>query len=302
MNVGFGLPIAGPDADPEGIIEVATRAERLGYDSVWSWERLFVPLDPQTGYVGTPDGSYPDYFDRVMDPFDVLSFVAAHTSTIRLGTSIAVMGHYHPLTFARRCATIDVLSGGRLTVGLGIGWSKDEHDAMGVEMTTRGERADEFLDLVTRAWTQDVVEYHGRFFDVPPSRMGIKPVQAPHPPILLAAFSPAAMRRIAVAGDGWAAIAMSIEALPEAMETIRAEAASAGRNPASLTLTLRANVHLTDGPLDERFPFVGSWDQVLEDIALARDVGVDELIIDPQDLPPHGFLEVLERCRPLVAA
>jgi alkanesulfonate monooxygenase SsuD/methylene tetrahydromethanopterin reductase-like flavin-dependent oxidoreductase (luciferase family) len=96
-----------------------------------------------------------------MDPFGVLSFAAAHTSRARLGTNVAVMGHYHPLTFARQCATIDVLSGGRLDVGIGQGWSKDEHDAVGVAMKDRARRADEFVRVVKRAWIEDVVEFTG---------------------------------------------------------------------------------------------------------------------------------------------
>src|SRR5687767_12987206 len=112
-----------------------------------------------------------------MDPLDVLTFAAAHTSRIRLGTSVLVMGHHHPLTLARRAATIDVLSGGRLELGLGQGWSKDEHDAMGVAMADRAKRADEFLTVLKKAWTDDIVEFDGRFFRVPPSIIDLKPVQ-----------------------------------------------------------------------------------------------------------------------------
>ncbi len=163
MKLGFGLPMAGPAATPDGIIRVARRAEELGYDSLWTWERLLVPIHPQTGYIGTPDGSFPEHFKRTMDPLDVLTFAAAHTSRIRLGTSILVMGHYHPLTLARRTATIDILSDGRLQLGLGQGWSKDEHDAMGVAMQDRARRADEFLTVLKRAWTERVVEFRGGF-------------------------------------------------------------------------------------------------------------------------------------------
>ena len=121
MKLGFGLPISGPAATPEGIVRVTRRAEELGYDSLWTWERLLVPTHPQTGYIGTADGSYPEHFKRTMDPLDVLAFAAAHSSRVRLGTSVIVMGHYHPLTLARRTATIDVLSGGRAGARPGSG-------------------------------------------------------------------------------------------------------------------------------------------------------------------------------------
>ena len=188
MKLGFGLPIAGPAATAEGIVDVTRRAEELGYDSLWTWERLLVPTEPQTGYIGTPDGSYPEHFKRTMDPLDVLTLAAAHSSRIRLGTSVMVMGHYHPLPLARRAATIDVISGGRLALGFGQGWSKDEHDAVGVELGDRARRADEFLQVMKRAWTDDVVEFDGEFFQVPASVIDLKPVQQPHPPVYLAVY------------------------------------------------------------------------------------------------------------------
>lgn len=298
MKLGFGLPLAGPKATREGIVSVARKAEELGFDSLWTWERLLVPVQPQTPYIATPDGSYPDYFSRAMDPFDVLTFAAAHTSRIRLGTSVAVMGHYHPLTFARRCATIDVLSDGRLDVGLGQGWSKDEHDAMGVTMSDRAPRADEFLELVKKAWTEDVVEFHGDFFQVPPSYIGLKPAQKPHPPIYLAAFAPGAMKRVATSANGWCPVGVPIQAMPEMLQGIKGMAKAAGRDPDEIKLVVRANVHITEEPLDERFPYVGSWEQVLSDIEETRKIGADELIIDPQDETPDGFLRVMERVKP----
>jgi probable F420-dependent oxidoreductase len=254
VKLGFGLPMAGPSATPDGIVSVARRAEELGYDSLWTWERLIVPVQPQTPYIGAADGSYPDHFSRTMDPFDVLTFAAAHTSSMRLGTSVAVMGHYHPLTFARRCATIDVLSGGRLDVGLGQGWSKDEHDVMGVAMKDRARRADEFIGLIKKAWTEKVVEFHGKFFQVPPCYIDLKPVQHPHPPIYLAAFSPGAMKRIATSANGWTPIGVPIPAMAEILRGIKGMASAAGRDPGEIKLAVRANVHITERPLDERFP------------------------------------------------
>jgi probable F420-dependent oxidoreductase len=287
--------MAGPTATPEGIVSVAQRAEQLGYESLWTWERLIVPIEPQTPYIGTADGSYPDYFSRAMDPFDVLTFVAAGTSRIRIGTSVAVMGHYHPLAFARRCATIDVLSGGRLDIGLGQGWSKDEHDAMGVAMEDRARRADEFIDVIKKAWTENVVEYHGEFFQIPPCYIDLKPIQKPHPPIYLAAYAPGAMKRIATSAHGWMPVGVPIGAMPQMLQSIKEMASAAGRDPGEIKLVIRANVHITEKPLDDRFPYVGSWEQVLSDIEETRRIGADELFIDPQGETPDGYLRVMER-------
>lgn len=300
MKLGFGLPMAGPGATPESIIRVARRAEELGYDSLWTWERLLVPTHPQTGYIGTPDGSYPEHFKRTMDPLDVLTFAAAHTARIRLGTSVLVMGHYHPLTLARRAATIDVLSGGRLDLGLGQGWSKDEHDAMGVRMQDRAKRANEFLTVLKRAWTERIVEFEGDFFQVPPSIIDLKPLQQPHPPIYLAAYAPGSMKRIATDANGWTPVGVPIGAMARMLQGIRDMAAAAGRDPGEIKLVVRGNVHITAQPLDERFPYVGSWEQLLADIEETRQVGAVELFIDPQDAIPEEFLGLMERFKAVV--
>jgi probable F420-dependent oxidoreductase len=297
MKLGFGLPMAGPDATADGIVQVARRAEELDYHSLWTWERLFVPLEPESPYIGTADGSYPPYFSRTMDPLEVLTFAAAQTSRIRLGVGVAVMGHYHPLPLARRCATLDVLSGGRLDVGLGQGWSKDEHDAMGVAMKDRARRADEFIDLLKAAWTEKVVTFQGEFFQLPPSHIDLKPIQKPHPPIYLAAFSPGAMKRIALRGNGWLPVAVPIGEMSGMLNNIKDMAKAAGRDPGEIKLVVRANVHITEQPLEERFPYVGSWDQILSDIEETRRIGADELFVDPQGTSPEHYLEVMERLK-----
>ena len=300
MKLGFGLPVGGDHISAEGLLQVACRAEQLGYDSLWTWERLLVPISPQTGYIGTADGSYPAHFKRSLDPLDVLSFVAARTSRIRLGVSVMVMGHYHPLTLARRAATIDFLSGGRLILGLGQGWSKDEHDAMGVAMSDRAGRADEFLEVMRRAWTDDIVEFHGQFFDVPASRIDLKPIQKPGVPIYLAAFSPGAMKRIALLADGWTPVAVPIDQMRPMMDSIRQMARKAGRDGDALKLSVRGNIHLTPAPLDQRYPFVGSWEQVVSDIMATQESGADELFVEPQGESPEEFIRVMERVREAV--
>lgn len=302
MKLGFGLPMAGPHATPEGIVEVTRRAEALNYDSVWTWERLLVPTQPQTGYIGTPDGSYPEHFNRTMDPLDVLTLAAANSSRVGLGTSVIIMGHYHPLTLARRAATIDVISNGRLELGLGQGWSKDEHDAMGVRMSDRARRANEFLEVMKSAWTDDEVEYWGQHFHVPRSHIDLKPVQAGGPPLYLAAFSPGAMQRIATHGDGWAPVGWELDQMSAAMDNIRSMADAAGRDGSALKLIVRGNVTLTEAPLDERFPFVGSFDQVLADIETAEQQGTDTLILDPQGAPPSEYLALMTRIREAIGS
>ena len=145
MKLGFFLPQIGPAASAEALVSLAKRAEEIGYDSLWVTDRLLYPVQPQSPYVGTPDGSLPEVYKNVFDPILALTFAAAHTSRVTLGTSILVMSYRNPLLLAKSLATLDVLSGGRLQVCMGQGWSKDEHDAVGVSMRERSQRGDEVV-------------------------------------------------------------------------------------------------------------------------------------------------------------
>ena len=167
MRIGYGLPVAGPAAGPEALVQVAEQAEKLNFDSLWVWERVIYPVDPQVPYIASPDGSYPDVFKRALDPLDALTFVAAHTKNIALGTSVINMPYYNPVLLARRITTIDILSGGRVRLGLGLGWSKDEFDIVGRPMKGLGKLADEFIEVLKAVWTTDPAEHHGELYDLP---------------------------------------------------------------------------------------------------------------------------------------
>src|SRR5262244_1179660 len=181
MRLGFALPNIGSVATPEAVSKVAQRAEALGYETLWTIERLLWPLKLQTPYPATPDGSLPEQYKHSLDPIEALTFAAAQTKKIGLGTSVLDIPYYNPAMLARRLATLDYLSNGRLRVGLGLGWSKDEMDATGAEMKRRGPMADEFLQVLKAVWTQNPVEFRGEFFKIPKSYIDLKPVQKPHP-------------------------------------------------------------------------------------------------------------------------
>ena len=155
MKIGFSLPNIGPIGTAEAITKVAQRAEALGYSSLWTIERLLYPLKLQRPYPGTPDGHLPEIYKQALDPLDALTYVAAQTKKIKLGTSVLDMPYHNPVVLARRLTTLDVLSNGRLLVGLGLGWNKDEMDATGADMTKRGALADEFLPLLKAIWTDE---------------------------------------------------------------------------------------------------------------------------------------------------
>ncbi|MCH7577331.1 MAG: TIGR03619 family F420-dependent LLM class oxidoreductase [Chloroflexi bacterium] len=306
MRLGFNLPQIGPAAGPEAIVRVAQRAEELGYDSVWVTERLLYPIEPKTPYMATPDGSLPEAYKIVLDPLEALTFVAGQTSRVALGTSILDMPYYNPVMLARRLTTLDVLSGGRLRLGLGLGWSQDEFDAAGASMKQRGRRADEFLSVLKAIWTTDPVEFQGEFYQIPKSVILPKPVQKPHPPIYLAAFSPGGLKRTATMANGWLPAGLPPDAMKQMIAGLSDMAQQAGRDPNELEVVVRANILVTDEALGEdRWIFTGSSEQIKSDIAATREVGVAEIHFDPSVSPDgvsvEGFLSRMEQMRELAS-
>jgi alkanesulfonate monooxygenase SsuD/methylene tetrahydromethanopterin reductase-like flavin-dependent oxidoreductase (luciferase family) len=165
MKVGINIPNLGPAAGPEGIVRVAEKAEELGFSTIWSTERLLWPVNPRVGYGGM-DIPIPENYKIQLDPIDVLSYAAAVTKNVRLGTSILNLPFYNPSLLARRITTLDVLSGGRTVIGFGMGWSPEEFEAAGMPMKTRGERADEALDILHTIWKDDPVEFNGKHWRI----------------------------------------------------------------------------------------------------------------------------------------
>lgn len=301
MRIGITLPNMGPSANPEAVVAGARRAEALGYDSVWAIDRMLYPVRPRTPYPASPDGRLPDFYRAVLEPLSSLTFAAAHTERIGLGTSILDIPFYNPVVLARQLTTLDVLSKGRLRLGFGLGWSEDEFEAVGVPMKERGARADELLRCLRAIWTTDPVSFEGRFFRLAPSIIGPKPVQKPHPPFYLAAFVPAAMRRAATQADGWFPHGVPLDALPEKIEELRAMGREAGRADADLGVVLVVSVELTTKPLGAgRRDFTGSALEVRSDVERARALGLVELVFELHlDPPTSELLATMERLRPL---
>jgi probable F420-dependent oxidoreductase len=284
MKAGILLPHLGQNATRENVLYVAKEAEKEGLDSIWALERLLWPLKPQTPYVATPDGSLPTEYQEVLDPLETLTFLAANTQRIFLGTSVIDMLFHNPIMLARRLATLDVLSNGRVIAGFGIGWSKDEYDVSGVPYKQRGERADEYLQVLRRAWTDEVVEYKGKFYNIPPSKIGPNPLQKPHPPIILGGFSPKTFSRVIRYADGWLPIAGfgSLEQLEQAIQGLREGARQAGKEPSKVIVLTYPNVveeSAQDNSSGQRMPMSGTIDQIGSDIQqLKRIDGIEHIV------------------------
>ncbi|GGT72750.1 LLM class F420-dependent oxidoreductase [Streptomyces atratus] len=280
MRLGLALPTFGPDARPEGVLRVCRTAEEAGYDSLWTGDRVLAPLVPGAPYPGG-DGEMPRAYENHMDPLVALTFAASHTTRVQLGTSTLNGLWQPPIMLARSLTTLDLLSQGRLVVGLGLGWMPDEYTAVSVPWKGRGARLEETLDVLEKYWTNDVFSHEGPLFTIPETVVGLKPRQRPGPLVLLAAFTPGGLRRIGRRFGGWLPVAMPLPHLMGMWDIILKEAVEAGRDPSALRMALRVNPRLTDtrtGP--EQVPRAGTLAQYVDYARAAAEAGVHELFVD----------------------
>lgn len=298
--LGFGLPVSGSWATPATMVHVAQRAEELGYAGLWTFQRLLSPaggtLDPAYDEAHNPGARPADdaSYRAVQDPLLPLALVAGHTRTIGLGTATICAPFIAPVVLAKAMATLDHLSGGRVTVGLGIGWMPDEHVAAGVPFERRGARMEDYLRCLEALWTQDPVEHHGEFYTVPASHPGLRPVQRPHPPVLLGGAAPAALRRAGRLAQGWiAGTRQDPEQLRASVDLVRAGAEEAGRDPDAVRVLARVVVDLAQvDPGAGRAPFHGTREQVLDDLTALSAQGVTEAFVDLNFSPRVGSPDV----------
>ncbi|HET7654301.1 MAG TPA: TIGR03619 family F420-dependent LLM class oxidoreductase [Acidimicrobiales bacterium] len=259
MDVGLALGALNPRA----WVEVTEEADRLGFESVWMSDHLVVPLDaagsPHEGADHPPIPSDVPVFDV----FAYLAALAARTSSIRLGTNVYNVGLRHPFVTARAATTVDVLSGGRLLLGVGASWLRAEWDAVGLDFDTRGARVDETIAVLQRLWTEPVVAHDGRFFSFGPTAFEPKPVHAGGPPLHVGGDGPAALRRAATVGAGWIPMNHTLDDLGPSLSRLRQLGDRAGRT-APIEVTLNAS--------DVRS---------VDDVARYADAGVTRIIVRP---------------------
>jgi probable F420-dependent oxidoreductase len=274
MRIGFTLPQFGSMAyQAREVGRFAREVERAGAASIWVGDLLLCPLQPKLGYEGAPD--FPDQFRAQLDPLVLLTAAAMTTERVRLGTSVMNGPWYPPVLLARAATSIDQLSGGRLLLGLGAGWSPDQFEAAGVPMSERGDRLDECLDVLAACWAGTPVSCQGRRVRIEPARMDLTPHQVP---VYLAGFAARAQRRVAERADGWLPVVVvgdpqgppDLQAeVVEPWWKIRALAEQAGRDPDRLDLVLRVN------------PLPGADLRLIADLIRAADgVGIEDVFVE----------------------
>lgn len=282
MKIGLGLPHLGPLASFDAIRSAAMTAEAAGLDSLWAMDRLLAPVTPRTlAYPGRSDGALPAAQQTVIDPLVALTVAATVTDHVALGTDVLVAPWYAPVLLGRTLAAIDQVSGGRLVVGLGLGWSVDEFEAVGVPMSHRGQRIEEILDVLGVVWHDDTIDIHTTHEHIAPSVMGAKPTQRPRPPILLGTSSTVGLERIARRADGWLPFGIPLDEIERRWTTTLQLAERHGRDPDELQLVVRADPRIDDRPGGRsRMVFTGTCTEVMHDIERTAAIGATEMILD----------------------
>lgn len=276
MKIGFSLPIFGEATSGASLREMAQLAEDLGFESVWAADHLVMPSKIGTRYEYTREELYPaDEDANHLDVFTSLAAAAALTSTVRIGSNALIVPYRHPLETAKMLACLDVISEGRLLVGLGVGWMAEEFDALGVPYHERGARTDEIIDIWKKLWADGRATHEGRFYHFQDLQSLPRPIQQPNPPLLVGGYSTAALRRVAERGDGWLAIVEGPDVcygptgrLSDDLAMVRDTVSSLGKDPASIDLTGM----LFSGPRANAEAFV-------EDYEAYEAAGLDRMIV-----------------------
>ncbi len=291
MDVGVFVPLGNGNADPATLRAVGRESEDRGFESIWLPEHVVLFDEYESQYPYSPDGRFPGGGDTgMLEPLGALAFLAAVTDRVRLGTAICLIPQRNPVYTAKAVTDLDAMSGGRVEFGIGVGWLREEFEALGMPFERRGQRADEHLAVMKTLWQDEVSTFRGELYDLPPCRMYPKPVQRPHPPIHVGGESDAALRRVARHAQGWFSFNRPPADLPEGLGRLEAALAVEGRSRDDVTVTV-CPYFQTVTPADlEAYQAAGVDRLVLLCLAFDQDLlrtQLDDLVRDVLD-PVRG--------------
>ncbi len=279
MKVGLFAPLANPWATPEYMATLASGAEERGFDSIWVAEHVVLFDEYASKYPYAANGKIPAGGESgIFEPFTSLAFLAAHSSTIRLGTGICLVPQRNPVYTAKEVAAVDWLSGGRLDFGVGVGWLEEEFVAVDAKFDRRDERCREYLEVMKRLWCDPVSEHKGAHYELPACRQYPKPVQHPHPPIHFGGETNAALRRVADVGDGWYGFGRDPDEVPERLAKLTVMLEERGRKREDVVVSICPYDKGVDTDKAQRY----------------ADLGIDRLIVLALGPTPEQLVQTLD--------
>ena len=284
MRIGLGTPnlTSGPD-----LRSFVQRAEQLGFESVLVGDHIVLPTQGTSQYPYTADGSFSRAAeDPFLETMTMLGYLAACSETIRLGSTVIILPYRNPVVQAKMFASLDVLSNGRMICGVGVGWLEKEFDILGTPYAERGPMSDEFLQIFKTLWTEPQPEFHGRYYQLDGIAFYPKPVQKPHIPIWVGGHTRAALRRTAKYGDCWHTTRQTPEFVAECLPYLRQQTERAGRDPNTVSVSLKRSLHFTDMGIPDgsgvvtNGAVVAPTEDVVDDLYRCREIGIDQLTYD----------------------
>ena len=295
MNFGCHLPMFGPVATRDNLLAFARRMEALGYDSLWASDHIVIPHRIESRYPYSDTGRLPlPPETNFLEPLTTLALVAGVTERVKLGTTILVLPHRHPVLAAKSLATLDHLSGGRVILGAGVGWMREEIELLGAPFDQRGAWSDEAIQVMRACWRDERPRHRGRFFSFDEIGAFPKPVRGDIP-IWIGGHTPRALKRVVALGDGWHAAFPSVDALAHGTTLLRRECAAQGRRFEELAITVRVGLSIRSAPLGpDRKAMQGSPAQIAGDLARYQALGVGTVLLETRyrDLP--DMIEIYE--------
>lgn len=306
MKFGFHGINLGPLATPEAVRQIVTTAEKHDIDSIWAGDHVINATRISSQYPYSPTGTFPlEPSELVLEPLMFMAFLAGQTSKIQIGISVLIVPYRNPVVTAKAISTLDFLSHGRVIVGMGSGWMKEEFDALGVPYAERGKQTDEYIHIFKELWTKEAPSFQGTYHQFSNITCYPQPVQKPYPPIWIGGNSKRAMRRALELGDGWQPGWSRPDQLAHELEEFKRVAERIGRDPQKVELSLLRPIQILDKSAQTRRALIGTPEEVAEDIRQYQKLGVTHLLFAFKTRRLEEVIEIMERfatqVRPLLA-
>lgn len=296
----FGVTLPGT-LDGDELCRFACSAEALGFESVWTGDHIVLPTEGTNQYPYTEDGSFSrPSSSPFLETMTTLSYVAACTSRIRIGSTVVILPYRNPIVQAKMFASLDVLTKGRVICGVGVGWMEKEFDTLGVPYSQRGPMSDEYLEIFRCLWNEEFPSYHGKFFSFDGIQFSPKPVQKPHLPIWVGGHTRRAIRRTVAYGDVWHPTRQTPEYVASQLPYLRQQALLAGRDPDEIKISLKRTLHFTDIGIPEGGTprtlgaVIGTTPDVIGDVRHCMELSIDQLTYDFRTSDVDQCIRIIE--------